>query len=264
MRYQINWRDYVRQPRIKTLIEEKGILVAKQQYLQEQNKLQWIDPVLIAESNAAGISVPSAAGSAAGGSTDFITGHSVESTKFTWGNVQNANWTGSTNFGLYVEALESGTTFTQGHTDKRHTILLAFVTGSKMGDLAGLSTAGVDIVVTASCSPSLGAAVPTGSWTTLMQQNIDKGALNQVIGGFTNTRLAKNFITMTSSSNQGPDFTIKSIVIGATNDATLTGLPTETGSISITQGLDTFFADQGAQLFQGTQLPYTNIPRKTS
>ena len=54
MKYFQSWQDFMRDPANKALKESKGIHACKQKYIQEQNKMQWHDPVMLTE-NGAGI-----------------------------------------------------------------------------------------------------------------------------------------------------------------------------------------------------------------
>ena len=61
MKYFQTWQDFMRQPEMMQLKEQKGIHACKQRYIQEQNKMQWFDPAIIAENQSPGVSVASTA-----------------------------------------------------------------------------------------------------------------------------------------------------------------------------------------------------------
>jgi hypothetical protein len=46
MKYQQSWQDFMRMPVNKALKESKGIQACKQKYIQEQNRMQWFDPII--------------------------------------------------------------------------------------------------------------------------------------------------------------------------------------------------------------------------
>ena len=49
MKYFQTWQDFMRVPENKALKEAKGIHACKQKYIQEQNKMQWHDPMILQE-----------------------------------------------------------------------------------------------------------------------------------------------------------------------------------------------------------------------
>ena len=46
MKYMQSWQDFMRMPVNKALKESKGIQACKQKYIQEQNRMQWFDPII--------------------------------------------------------------------------------------------------------------------------------------------------------------------------------------------------------------------------
>ena len=46
MKYFQSWQDFMRMPANKALKESKGIHACKQKFIQEQNKMQWFDPII--------------------------------------------------------------------------------------------------------------------------------------------------------------------------------------------------------------------------
>ena len=49
MKYFQSWQDFMRDPANKSLKESKGIHACKQKFIQEQNRQQWYDPIIITE-----------------------------------------------------------------------------------------------------------------------------------------------------------------------------------------------------------------------
>ena len=275
MKYTLSWQDFMRQPVNKALKESKGIHACKQKYIQEQNKLMWHDPVMITENAAAGQSVTNN-NSAAGGSTAAITGHTAEVATWTWsdnihaGDIGN-DWTGSLNFGITHYAIKNNSLdLSFGHSDSRYKILLAFVTGSNMGNLdgTGLSTTGYDFVITASLD-ALGGLLQTPSGSTgsagdLLSDNVAGLAAGATVAGFTNPAVLTPaaLFSVATASGGGASFTITNAVKGSVTDAAFDG-GAATGSISVTtNGNDTFFADPAGQVFDGQTAPYSSHPRQ--
>ena len=129
-----------------------------------------------------------------------------------------------------------------------------------MADLGGLSTTGIDIVVTASCE-SL-ATHATGSWGDVMSDNVANQSATATVGGFTNTLAASQLLTVATSSTNGATFTITNTFLGGVTDATTTAAAA-TGSIATTTlGNDTYVNSDGSQTFDGSIRPYTFMPRK--
>jgi hypothetical protein len=267
MKYMQSWQDFMRMPENKALKESKGVHACKQKFIQEQNKMQWFDPMIINETNEPGQSVQNSINSD-GGSTQFITGHSAHVSTFTWASqTLRAGITGSTQWGITANTLApSVTDFTSGHTNTRKKVLLAFVTGSSTHTLGALSTAGYDCVVTASAINDSDGAVlnnATGSWANQMAENVANQGATAVVGGFTNTIAPSTLMTIATGSAPSTTFTITNAVAGGVVNAS-TDIAAGTGSIALTtNGLDTFHHQQGTQIFDGERLPYNNMPRKS-
>ena len=104
MKYFQTWQDFMRQPENKALKEAKGIHACKQKYIQEQNKMQWYDPMIIQEASSPGQSVNNSVG-ADGGSTQFVTGNTAEVTTLTWAANISSSITASANFDIVVDVL---------------------------------------------------------------------------------------------------------------------------------------------------------------
>ena len=295
MRFMKTWQDFMRMPANKALKESKGIHACKQKYIQEQNKMQWYDPIVLQENGDAGESVPAAAGGGGGGSAGFITGNTAEVATFTWeyaaASATDNSITGSNTSGLAIGItanclVPNATDFSAGHPDIRKKVLLAFVTASDLvaQDFtnAGLSTTGFDCVVTASCDSvvikSGLAAVAvglSGSWSQIMADNIAAQSATAEIAGFTNTIAPSTLLSVATQSYGGNTFTITNAVAGAVVDFSVSSeLPLtsgagggSTGSLSTTtQGDDTFANSAPGQVFTAISntgdpiLPYSNIP----
>lgn len=260
--FTLNWQDFMKRPEIKVLLEEKGMTAVKQKYAQEQSLLMWNDPLIINEAVSPGVAV-SNNNSSAGGSSQFITGNTAHASIFTWGSDLTGNFTASCNFGIGVHTISDGKTFNAGHQDKRHKILLAFVTGSTLADLGGLSSDGFDVVVTASIGGAAELGGGSGSWANIMKDNVAGQTATAVVGGFTNTIAPSTLINTITTASNGTTFTISHAAAGGVDNAVVYNLSSDTGSIAVsTKGTDTFFNEQGVQIFDGSKLPYANMPRK--
>jgi hypothetical protein len=270
MKYTLTWQDFMRQPENKALKESKGIHACKQKFIQEQNKMMWMDPMIINETNSPGVAVANNNSANQGSSTQFITGQAAKVSTFTWAGELSSAVTASANFGITIHALQNGTSFNRNHDDLRKTILLAFVTGSDLAslDLVGLSTTApdgnpYDVVVTASCHPAFTGPIAdtTGSWTQVMANAINGQGAGAILAGFTNTIAPSTLISAATASNGGT-LVITNVANGGVPLAT-TDVASTTGSIaSTTLGTDTFHNEQGAQTFEGHLLPYAAMPRK--
>ncbi len=60
MKYAQSWQDFMRDPANMSLKETKGIHACKQKYQQEQNKMQWHDPIVTPQNTNGPTSIPSA------------------------------------------------------------------------------------------------------------------------------------------------------------------------------------------------------------
>ncbi len=289
MKYFQSWQDFMRDPNNKALKESKGIHACKQKFIQEQNYQQWMDPQIIVESNSPGTSVNNN-NSAAGKSTDFITGHEAEVSTLTWVSGITANYTGSgasstsqdAALGMTHYAIAEGTDYAADHVNVRKKILLAIVTGSHMADLGpSLSTAGYDVVVTASYdggtlggSLDFGVAgaglIASGTVGDDLGDNVAAQSATATVGGFTNTIAPSALITVATASGGGATFTVTNKYKGAVKVAATSGdtinakaITTTASFAQSTEGTDTYHADPGSQTFLGYEAPYSHIPRKS-
>jgi len=288
MKYMQSWQDFMRMPENKALKESKGIHACKTKYLQEQNKMQWHDPVMLQENGGdAGISLADTTTAAAGGgSNGFITGFTREVSTLTIPAMVAAKANGATaslNTSVTVHALASGSDFSFGHTALRKKIGLFIVTGSTMGathfEAAGLSTSGYDVVVTASVAPEFGfggsgevgaggfGGSGIGAWTgsllNLLGRSIKNQSATATVVGFTNTIAPSTLITADTGSAPFNVLTITNKTRGAVTDASTTA-DSATASIAIsTPAVDTYLGDEGGVIFDGQVAPFTSIPYNT-
>jgi len=208
MKYTLSWQDFMRQPANKALKESKGIHVCKQKYIQEQNKMMWMDPMILNENGNVAATNPNA-GVNAGGSVDFITGYQYQVSTITWNSASGNNMSGSTLFEgvnyFDIEGYDGSTDFSLSHADSMHKFRVFLTTGSKKpltgsvgGDLnvstaAELASLGFAGVITASVSSSAlqflgteaGGNSYTGSIFSGIQQAINNQAGGAVVGGIT-------------------------------------------------------------------------------
>ena len=101
MKYFQTWQDFMRMPANKALKESKGIHACKQKFIQEQNKMQWYDPMILQEQGPSDLSLVSPAAAGGGGSVGFITGNTAEVSTFTWAS-GSSGITGSLTFALQL------------------------------------------------------------------------------------------------------------------------------------------------------------------
>ena len=287
MKYAQSWQDFMREPANKALKESKGIHACKQKFIQEQNKMQWYDPIPLMENGDAGMSVPSAAGGAGGGSVSFITGHTAEASTFTWGNstlnvftdsgsIRSDGATGSLEARIIVHAIKGGgTDFSFGHADIRKKIGLFFTSGSTMPGLLGeTDLSSYDVVVTASVKeatvlPGGVGGLSNGAWTgslnNLMARNIANQPAGATVIGFTNTIAPSELITAATGSAPYNTLVITNVKKGGVADSSFSvlrvGTTADTGSIATTtQGKDTYANEIGAQIFDAQDAPYSSFP----
>ena len=270
MKYFQTWQDFMRAPENKALKESKGIHACKQKFIQEQNKMQWYDPVMLQEGNQ-DAGVVNNANAADGGSTNFLTGKTAEVSTFTWVTNISSSITGSgaTNaggatFGITCYTLKAGVDYSYGHTEARKKVLLAIVTGSNMADLGGLSSTGYDVVVTASYANAAVAASTgvTGSIGNVLANAVANQGATAVLGGFTNTVAPSDLLTVSTGSEgaQGNEWTITNVVKGDVLTAT-TDLASDSGSVAVTtRGAMQFLGDSDF----GYILSSTTDPHKSS
>tara|TARA_Y100001963_G_scaffold153350_1_gene239958 strand:+ start:777 stop:1640 length:864 start_codon:yes stop_codon:yes gene_type:complete len=285
MKYFQTWQDFMRQPEMMQLKEQKGIHACKQRYIQEQNKMQWFDPAIIAENQSPGVSVASTANNAVGSSTNFITGHSAEVSTITWSaNATNA-FTASNAWGLnsgqnYIDLEARGTgsadkgtredphlDFAAGHSSTKYKFRMFLTTGSKgLLGATGLLPTGYHGILTGSTEANVGTAGMTGSVLHALKMAINSQAGGEVICGSTNGAIGtKRLFTATLNAGSS-SLTVTNIYKGGVDSATAASNSTTSGSVAAattTHGEDTFFYNEGEQTFDGELLPYSNMPRKS-
>ena len=283
MKYWQSWQDFMRDPVNKALKESKGIHACKQKYIQESNKMQWYDPVILQEGQQdAGLI--NAANASDGGGTPFICGHTAEVSTFTFTDgVPRDDVSGSALHGAFfdVEAYNGQVDFTAGHTNSMKTFRFMFVTGASATNDAALTfPSSIDGVVTASSfgvfQTTPGAGADTNITASLLEAMTTAVAGQSATGtvlGFTNTIAPSALFTAITSSRNTLQITNKkkaSVAAVSSGGMTLgnsSGAYVSLGSASIatsTTALDTFFADQGGITFDGDNLPYSNNPRKAA
>jgi hypothetical protein len=261
MKFTLTWQDFMRQPENKALKESKGIHACKQKFIQEQNRLQWNDPMIIQEA-AQDAGVVNYANAADGSSNDFITGHSTETSTFTWANPLTEGWTGSFGAGVngnYIEfeGYNGSIDYSRDHVNSMK-VMRCYMSTSSLATFTVPSH--VDIVCTASVDGTA-ATVPTASIIEAWRDQINNMSATSVQGGFTNT-IAPNTLFTASVSTNTITFTVTTLNKGSVKDIS-TNVATATGSVTTTAfGKDTFFSEQGAQIFNGDVGPYNALPRK--
>ena len=238
MKYFQTWQDFMRDPANMELKESKGIHACKQKYIQEQNKMQWYDPMILSEAaqDAGSLNNANAPG---GKSTNYITGDQAQVSTFTWSTTVLPSITASLdgNFGVTAYAIRPGVDYSYAQSNLRKKILLAFVTGSVLGDIGGISTSGYDVVVTASYS-DIPVALQTaknvtGSWANVLRDNLAGQAAGAVVGGFTNdSAYAPSTLLSVATASNGTTFTVTNAVKGDVYQST-TDIATS-GSIATT------------------------------
>jgi len=260
MKYTLSWQDFMRQPANQILKESKGIHACKQKFIQEQNKLMWMDPVMITENQSPADASHNSINSD-GGSSQFVTGNTAHVSTFTWATGLTPGFTSSGQFGITVNAINGESDFSKGHVNTRKKILLAFTTSSYSPDLEGISTAGYDIVVSASSDLTVKDVNASGSLAEALKVAVAGQAAGAIVGGFTNTIAPSSLISLALPVSSA-SFTITNATKAAVANST-TDIASTTGSIAVTtQGTDTFFGDVGGQVFDGILKPYTDMPRK--
>ena len=270
MKHFLDWRDYTRQPHIKQLMEQKGVEAARIKYMQELKRVQYNDPTIIAETNNAGISVPAAAAAnaAAGNSTDFIIGNAGETDTFTWAvPLAGLAITGSAVDGKYfdIEGYNGNTDYTAGHVQSFKVCRCYFTTQSAFEINSGALPAGIDIVVTASSVGAAGANFThySSSIAYQWQEALNNQSATAIVGGITNT-IAPGGIFLATTASNGATLAIQRDYTSGVNFLS-SSYATTTGSISRDYaGNDTWYGNQGVQLFNGRLQPYSNYPRKSS
>jgi hypothetical protein len=282
MKYFQTWQDFMRDPVNKALKESKGIHACKQKFIQEQNKRMWNDPVALTENNgAAGISIADAAAAAAGGGTDFITGNTAEVTTFTFtGAVAGDNlWTASNAAGsdeewyFDVEAYDGSTDFSANHANSMKKFRFFIVSGSgPLNDRNFTPTipASIHGVVTASATHIAAHVITaaddvniTGSILGQFVHTIVNQAATETVAGFTNTIAPADLFTAITGSTAGTGFLqITNKYRGSVANGSTVFASTTASIATSTNGDSTFFSEQGALVFDGDALPFSNLPIK--
>ena len=264
MKYFQTWQDFMREPANKALKESKGIHACKQKYIQEQNKMQWYDPMILQEGQQDAGALNSANASD-GGSTTYLTGKDAEVSTYTWDTTIGLtnNWTGSANFGVTAYSIQEGADFSYGHTNVRKKVLLAFVSGSNMKDFGGkLDTTGYHCVVTASLTALAGLLqTPSGSSGSagdLMSDNIAGQGATAEVAGFENTIAPSTLVSVATSSAGGASFTVTNAFPG---DVFASTTDSPSGSIATTtHGTMKFLNDSTDQTIPSLIDPYKANP----
>jgi hypothetical protein len=260
MRYFLDWRDYVKQPHIKQLIESKGLEHVRQEYIRESNRVMWNDPVIITETATPGLSVASSNNSY-GSSTQFITGYSTEVSTLTFATGLNPGISGALH-GTYFEiaAYNNEPDYTLYHSNAMKLFRCYISTGS---GTTFNNTAGLNGVITASSVTADGNV--SGSLLNAFRDAINNQLATATVGGYTNTIAPK---TLFSASVSNVTLTVTRTYKAAVSNISLVAGPntinlTATASVATpTDGLDTFYFSPGSQTFDGTTLPYATLPRR--
>ena len=271
MRYYQSWQDYSRRPEVKQLIETKGMSFAQAQYQREVNYMEWNDPVIINETNQPGMSVfnPADQGMNDANSTQFITGYSKETSTFTFATGLAVGFTGSANptsasihgTGFDVWAYDNTTDYSLGHVNSIKKIRLLITTGSGTTfDDFGRAAC----VITASTVD--GGAAPDQLIIDRFKDAINNQSATAQVAGFTNTFAPSDLI---SGSDTSPlVLTITREYNASVPNASIFAGPTtinlaDTASVATpVEGQDTYYYDQGMNVFNGTYSPWNAMPRK--
>ena len=271
MRYYMDWRDYVNQPHIKQLIESKGIAAAKSQYLKESNSALWHDPFIITETVSPGTSVSNNS-SAAGGSTQFIVGDTIQISTFTWTNGVTNNVTGSIaatgsgdglqGFYFDLSSYNGTTDFSANHISSTKTFRFYVVSSS--GFIAS-NTAGIDGVITASYTDITETTNITGSILTRWSNAIANQTATATVAGFTNTVAPNTLFTSSIASNV---MTFTNLYKGGVPQIQTNFTSTTASVATTTIGADKIWNPtnyyNGASTFNGSVAPYTMMPRRNT
>ena len=260
----IDWRDYVRQPRIKSLIEAKGIEAARQEFIRESNKAMWDDPFVINESLYSSAD-PTTAAAGAGGSSAAIVGHVAEVSKFQWVATIVNNITGS-GAGLHeyyfdVATYNGSVDYSYNHVNSTKKFRFLVVSGSTGYTYS--NTTGLDGLVTASYTKTETGNI-SGSLISKFYTAINNQSATAVVAGFTNTIAPSTLFTPTIAAGSG-SLTITHINKGGVPNISANFAST-TASVSVTtNGLDRYWGTTATMpgiTFDGTISPYTSLARK--
>jgi hypothetical protein len=267
MSYFIDWRDYVRQPRIKSLIESKGMEAARQEYIRESNKAMWDDPLIINESLYSSAD-PTTAAAGAGGSSPSIVGHVAEVSKFEWASTVTNNVTGSAGDGLHgyyfeVAAYNGSVDYSYNHVNSTKKFRFYFVSSSTTGFTA-TDTTGVAGIVTASYSKTSETVNVTGSLLSKLYTAILGQGATAVVAGFTNTIAPSTLFAPTMSVGSSSLSLVHVNKGGVPN--IISTVPSVSSSVSVTtNGLDRYWGTTTSMpgpTFDGAIVPYTTYARR--
>ena len=272
MKYAQSWQDFMRMPENKLLKESKGIHACKQKYIQEQNKMQWYDPMIIQEGQGDAGAL-NAANAADGGNAPFVCGNTAEVSTLTFAAGLKQEWTGSSDSGeLYfdIEAYDGNVDYNASHTNTMKKFRCYYFSKaiSSSAQIDGGTPSTIHGVITASSVGVQASAINhdfTGSLTWQWQQAIISQSATAVVAGFTNTIAPSTLFTALTSS-VGNVLTITNSNKGSV-DAISTTFATTTASVATsTTALDTWYHQKDRndrQTFDGGNLPYSNFPRKS-
>ena len=274
MSYFIDWRDYVRQPRIKSLIESKGVEAARQEYMRESNKAMWDDPFVINESLYSSAD-PTTAAASAGGSSPSIVGQIAEVVAVNWASGLSNSITGSfpvnglpgqasaSIHGQYIDVptYNGSVDYSYGHVNSTKVVRMYVVSSS---NFVASNTTGVSAIVTASYSIGTETSVITGSLFRKFKDAINGQAASAVVAGFTNTIAPSSLLTATINAASS-SLTLTHVNKGGIGASTTT-FASGTASISVsTNGLDRYRGTTTSApgiLFDGGVYPFTTFARR--
>lgn len=265
MSYFIDWRDYVRQPRIKSLIESKGMEAARQEYIRESNKAMWDDPFVINESLYSSAD-PTTAAAGAGSSSPAMVGHVAEVNKFEWVsnlvNTVTGSGAGLHEYYFDVSTYNGSIDYSYNHvnsTKKFRFLIVSASTGYSYTNTTGLAG-----LVTASYTKTENATNITGSLISRFYSAITTQGAAAVVAGFTNTIAPSTLFTPTIAAGSG-SLTITHVNEGGTPGIS-TNFASTTASVSTTtNGLDRYWGTTSTMpgpTFDGAISPYTTLARK--
>ena len=274
MKYFQTWQDFMRQAEMMELKESKGIHACKQRYIQEQNKMQWYDPMILTEATQDAGQL-NAANAVNVQNTPYITGNTAEITTIGWSELQtnsltsstDADWSETTNYfdveGFYLGGDGSTADYNAGHTNSRYKFRCFLTTGSRH---AHTKPDGHYGIITASLlEVPIGLSGITGSILHGLKHSINSAGASAVVGGITNGTIAPSTFFTATLNGASSSLTITNDNVGSVQSAEATYPNTISGSITAsttTNGLDTWEYDQGTQTFDAARLPYSNFPRK--
>jgi hypothetical protein len=295
MKYFQSWQDFMRQPEMMQLKEEKGIHACKQRYIQEQNKMQWYDPMILNETNSPGTAVTNAI-NADGSSTQYLTGNTAQICTVAFGagttgtmtssadrtavlaGGSAGGWEASNWFdiqGFYLGGDGSTADYTAGHTNSRYTFRCFMTTGSFSQKAVPVGYHGI-ITGSPSVSPGSVTGNVTGSILCGLKDSINTTAASALVGTTANGTIAPSTLFTATLNAGSSSLTVTNNNVGSATgiggyfrSAIASGSPavdiSVSGSMTVsttTNGLDTYEYDQGTQTFDATLGPWSNMPRK--